>query len=250
MQLPVAAPPPLAGQFHHVWGAAVGRTRSTLWNQEEELTGQAKDSHLPDPAKGLPGIAGKGDWSGTQEEAQYQQFLFLLLSCMNTEVKVMMQLNCCLPNLAVYEGRRNGSAQLLVLSQLALVLEAVLCDQRLGQTIQLRGFQSLTAHAESVKTPIPARVSIPPILSHSQVTILTCSGARSKARTPAPPSRCQTWEWWSTWRSTFRRRSAHMPDSDAANTIESSSSLSLHTKSRRATSIHLKGVAPIPALLP
>ena len=44
---------------------------------------------------------------------------------------------------------------------------------------------------------------------------LTCSAAHSRAHTPAPPSRCRTWGWWSTWKSTCRRRSGHTPGSGA-----------------------------------
>lgn len=44
---------------------------------------------------------------------------------------------------------------------------------------------------------------------------LTCSAARSRARTRAPPSRCRTWGWWSTERSICHRRSGRRPCSGA-----------------------------------
>lgn len=44
---------------------------------------------------------------------------------------------------------------------------------------------------------------------------LTCSAAHSRAHTRALPSQCRTWGWWSTWRNTCHRRSAHMLGSDA-----------------------------------
>lgn len=58
----------------------------------------------------------------------------------------------------------------------------------------------------------------PVVLKRHKVPIewtLTCSAARSRAHTHALPSQCQTWGWWSTWRNTCHRRSAHRLDSDA-----------------------------------